>query len=668
MYFGVDYYPEHWPEKRWSKDAELMRKADINVARVGEFAWKMLEPEEGIYNFSWLDKAIDILSGENIKIILGTPTAAPPKWIMDKYPEIYNVDEYGNIKGFGTRRHYCCNSKIYQEYSKKIVTEMVHHYRDNPNILAWQIDNEFGCHNTVHCFCNNCREAFKSWLKKRYLKVENMNKEWGTVFWSQSYSNWDELILPKYTVCSGHKEFADHVHNPGLLLDYYRFCSDSYIEYYKMQAEIISKISPGKPITHNLMGTMVNDIDCYNLGIYLDVVSWDYYPSLILYKLNYNNAGFNADAMRGLRKKNFWVLEQQSGPGGWNFIGNTPKPGQLRLWTYQQIAHGADMVVFFRWRACLFGTEQYWYGVLDHDGIPRRRYFEIKKTGLEINRLSEILDGSVIKPEVAIIRSYECLWSNKIQPGNKNLDYDNIVSQYHKALTVNHIPTDIINSLDDLLPYKFVIIPAHSIMNETISKNLIDYVENGGHLLITYRTAIRESNNQMTVKTPPGYLSEFAGIEIEEFNSLNHGDTNTVIMKDNSLKGQASIWCEIIKVIDAEVLANYSKDYYSGKPAITVKSVSKGKVYYVGCDLDQNFIDLMMRDFTKIAGVSTLLPKPFSNVEVTKKVKNNEEYLFILNHGEKSNRVPVNGVDIISNSNIKDKIELKPFDVAVVKL
>jgi len=659
MYFGVDYYPEHWKKENWEKDADLMKQANINVVRLAEFAWSKIESQEGQFDFSWLDEAIDMLSRKEIKVVLGTPTAAPPKWMMDKHPDIYNVDKYGNIRGFGSRRHYCYNSEIFKQFTRRIVTEMANHYKSNPNIIAWQIDNEFG----GLCYCDRCLKAFKRWLKERYVTIEKLNDEWGTVFWSHSYRKWDEIILPRYTVTEG---VVPYVHNPGLLLDYYRFNSGSCKEYQKLQIDIIRKASPAKPITHNMMG-LFNEIDYYKLGEGLDFVSWDNYPNSQWSKNHYDYPALCADIMRGIKRQNFWVMEQQSGPCGWNFFRDTPKPGQLRLWTFQQIAHGADAIVYFRWRACLFGTEQYWYGILDHDGIPRRRYMEVKRTGQEFRLLSDVIVGSKVFTEVAIIRSFECGWSNMIHPGNEDFGYDEIIGQYHQALTENHISTDIVNSLDDLSSYKFVILPAHILMTEEIKKHLMDYVTAGGNLLITYRSGAREWNNQMTTKTLPGLLKELAGVEVEEFDSLNHGRTVKVMMKNELIEGYASVWCDILKTDGAEILATYAQDYFSGMPAITVNNLGNGKVYYVGSDLDQKFITVMISSFCKEAGANPLLPKPVPNVEVMKRIMGGKEYLFILNHGEEEVSISIDGFELISNAQLKGMLILKPYDVAIVK-
>ncbi|MBC7959243.1 MAG: beta-galactosidase [Vallitaleaceae bacterium] len=275
MYFGADYYPEHWTKERWAVDAKLMKEAGLNVVRLAEFAWSKIETVEGIYDFVWLDEATEIFSELGIKIVLGTPTAAPPYWLMDKYPDIYQTDRYGIVKKFGSRRHYCANNMHFHEYSQKIAEEMAKHYQGNDNIVAWQIDNEFGCHGHI-CYCENCKQSFQQWLSIKYEDIEALNKEWGTIFWSQTYNSFKEVIVPAYTQCDGDSEMSGKAtHNPGLLLDYMRFQSDAIIKYQKLQIDIIRQYSD-QPITHNLMGHF-SELDYYGLGRDLDFISWDNY-------------------------------------------------------------------------------------------------------------------------------------------------------------------------------------------------------------------------------------------------------------------------------------------------------------------------------------------------------------------------------------------------------
>ena len=661
MYFGADYYPEHWPRAYWENHAQLMQEAHINVVRLAEFAWVKMEPQNGEYDFSWLDDAIDVLSKYQIKVVLGTPTATPPKWLMDKFPDIYTVDAYGIRRGFGSRRHYCYNSTSFQQVTKKIVAKMAIHYKDHPNVVAWQIDNEFGCHNDTQCYCDNCLAAFHKWLQKKYETIDALNQNWGTVFWSQTYGSWKEVILPAYTQCEplNQRGFA---HNPGLLLDYARFASDSVVAYQKLQIDTLKKNGCTLPITHNMMGNFA-DIDYYDLGKDIDFVSWDNYPATADYRL----VSMAHDIMRGIKESNFWVMEQQSGPSGWNVMSDTPKPGQIRLWTYQAIAHGAEAIVYFRWRACPFGTEEYWYGILDHDGIPRRRYFEVQKIGQELEMLSKWFLDSQVVSEVAMVRSYENLWSHRFQPHSVSFDYNNLLLAYYKGLQDNHIATDIVSINSDFAKYKIVLMPAYNLVEEEIKNHVERYVKNGGTIVLTFRSGTRLLNNSMTLKTLPGEFREMAGITVEEFNA---NSSKTPIQVSGVFgKGTSTIWCDILKIENAKVLARYESDYYAQEPAVTVNSYGKGTVYYVGCDLDTDAMSNLMEYITMQAGIRPLLPQSDVGIEAIQKVKNGKTYLMLLNHNNKNVGVSLHEgqyIEMITGKPIQGTIQLPSFGVAIL--
>ena len=668
MYFGVDYYPEHWPEERWPLDAKMMREAKINIVRLAEFAWAKMEPEDGRFDFSWLDRAIGILAGEGIKVVLGTPTAAAPKWLMDKHPDAYPKDLYGLKKGFGTRRHYCPTNKAYREYSARITRKMAEHFKENPDIVAWQTDNEFG----AGCYCDNCHKSFQEWLKKKYKTIDVLNEEYGTVFWSQTYRSFKEVPGITYSSSDGFSQNAEagamlstpFNHNPGLVLDYHRFFSDAIAEFQKIQIDEIRKLS-NLPITHNYMGHY-SELDYYNLGKDLDFISWDCYPDNMWGKASYQSVSMAHDLMRGIKRKKFWVMEQQSGPCGWHAMGDTPEPGQIRLWTYQSIAHGAEAVLYFRWRACTFGIEQYWYGILDHDGIGRRRYREIQETGTELTKLSDIITGSDIKNEVVLIKSYDHVWSHRGQPHNLKFNYNGLLGEFYRAFLSNNVTIDVTSDAADFSAYKMVVLPAYNMVTEEFGKKCEEYVENGGVLIITFRSGTRTWNNRMTTLTSPGYFKDIAGIELEEFDSLNFG--RTVKITGEFGEGTASVWCDILKSNGAEPIAFYDSHYYRGTPAVTVNTFGRGKVYYIGCDLDSDAADMLIRQIITREGIKTVIPRIIPGVEAVKRVKDGKTYLFILNHNNKAVDVPIDRkmVDELTGSAFDNLIQIQAYGVAVL--
>ena len=663
MYLGAAYYPEHWTEEMWEKDARLMKEANFNVVRMAEFAWAKLEPQKGRYDFSWLDKAIGILSQHGISVILGTPTATPPKWLMDQNEDIYQKDKYGRVRGFGSRRHYCLNNPRFVELTKEIVSRVAEHYKDSSSVVAWQIDNEFGCQDTTYCYCEHCLKAFQKWLQNKYGSIDRLNEEWGTVFWSQTYHAWDEIVLPAYSVCDGADPKHDG-HNPSMVLDYKRFSSHAVVSYQRIQHDIL-RSHTDKPITHNLMGHFP-EIDYFHLGKDLDFVSWDNYPDYPWDIPSRVKTSAAHDLMRGIKGKNFWVMEQQSGPCGWDVLADTPKPGQLRLWTYQAVAHGAEGMVYFRFRACRVGAEQYWYGILDHDSVPRRRYREIQQTCAELKGLSHLLVGSSVVSEAAIVKSYDNLWSHQIRSHNANFDYNQLLLSYYTALAENNISADFISEAGELSKYKVLFMPAFNLMTESIKELLENYVAQGGSLVLTFRSGTRTWNNAMSELTLPGLFKEMAGVEVEEFDSLNYG--RQIPVSTMAGGGHASVWCDILKPISANALASYTGDYYAGRPAITVNRFGKGKVYYIGCDLDPAALKNLVKVIAADSGIVPLMPGPVDGVEAVQKEKDGKRFILLLNYNAFEVKLPVqeNHKDMLSQSINKGVLTLPPFGVALL--
>lgn len=653
MNFGCDYYPEHWPEERWKKDAQMMAKAGFNVVRLAEFAWSKLEPEEGQYDFSWLDRGIKILAENRIRVILGTPTAAPPAWLARKHPTIFRVDEKGVRSSFGGRREYCPNSSIYRDYSKKIVLELARYYQNNENVIGWQIDNEFGGDAARGlCYCESCLKEFRKWLKEKYGRVEQLNKEWGTIFWSQTYKDWEEIPLPWHT---------ETYHNPSFCLDYQRFISDSYLGYQQLQLDILRKISPRWFITHNFMG-LFNQINYYDLAKGLDFVSWDNYPCYTN-EFTSEKIALAHDHMRSLKKKNFWVMEAQSGPTGGQLIGTTLPPDEIRLWTYQAIAHGAEGILYFRWRTSLFGQEEYWHGILGHDGLPNRRYEEISATGKELLKIGSFLGGSETDSQIAILYSYDIDWAFQIQPHNEEFNYQEHLLKFYQPLWKAGLAVDIVTPENDLSKYRLVIAPNLLLVNKEIIDNLIQYVEKGGWVLTTFRSGVKNWNNVILEETLPGKLSQLTGIKIKEYCSLPSDEGNKVkIIEEEMGKGifNCGVWCDIIQVEKAKTIGLYTQDYYQGEPALTINKYGKGYVLYLGTLMDNQFYQTLIDWLLKKIKITSSLKLP-SGVELSERSKEGKKILFLLNHNKEEKQVKIDKEyeDLLTKKTHKEFINLK---------
>ena len=629
--FGVCYYPEHWPKEQWPEHVRLMAEAGINTIRTGDFSWGVLEKEEGKYDFSLIDEAMELWAKAGIKVIMCTPTAGPPKWLVNKY-DILQRDRYGRPEGFGARREACANSQIYREKSAQIVEALGKHFQGNPNIIAWQIDNEFGCHESTRCYCENCRKEFGKWLEKKYKTIDALNEQWGTVFWSLQFSSFEDIILPTYNSCEPENAHS-WSHNPSLDLEFRRFSSDSWVDFQKMQIDILRKYTD-KPITHNFMGHF-SDLDYYKMAEELDFVEWDDYPDNQWGGSEYEYVSMANENMRGVKDRNFIVAEQQAGPAGWDQMGATPEPGQIRLWTHQAIAHGGEGTIYFRFKTLHYGMEQYWYGLLDHDGIPRRRYYEVKQTGEELKKLSPYILNAKNDYDALIVKTYDDVWAHEIKSHSPHFDYRNLLYAYYKANADLNVTTAV--SVGNYDRYKVVYMPGYNIIDPEQIQKITEYVQNGGTLVTTFRSGTRDQHNNLRTDTLPGAFRELAGIEVEEFD---------VPRKNTHVQGlvssSASVWCDVIKPVTAKVLCTYSDRYFAGKAAVTVNQYGKGTVYYVGCDLEQDALKELIRYISQNAGIQ--LPDLPDGVELVKR----EYYCILLNHNEEEKKTDIRGVSLLS--------------------
>jgi beta-galactosidase len=664
VYFGADYYPEHWPEARWPEDALLMAAAGFNVVRLAEFAWARLEPSEGQFDFGWLDRAIDLLASHGMRVVLGTPTASPPPWIMEQHPDLYRVTPDGRRLTYGLRREYCPNHQGYHDHCRRIVDAMAAHYSGCPAVIGWQIDNEFG----DRCYCPTCASAFQSWLREHYGSLDGLNERWGTVFWSHVYSNWEQIPVPLNTIGPS---------NPGLALDYFRFCSDSYVAFQQKQIDILRSHCPEHFITHNMMGFAYDQIDYFALARPLDLVSWDNYPRLQWNMHTESDPVLPAlghDTMRGLKRQPFWVMEQQAGPAGWDIVGPTPRPGELRLWAYQAIAHGADGIVFFRWRTAQVGTEQYWHGLLDHHGRPGRRYEEIRKMGAEIAALGKLLDKTSPESHVAILHSYDSRFAFQIQAQNPDFHYPSYIVEVYRTLYDLHIPVDIVSPEADLSSYRLVIAPALHVVGEQTAANLQRYAAAGGVLMITARSGVKDEANRVVDQTLPGLLAELCGVEVEEYDSLSAGKSNAIRFVGAVPSGETSMkaeaWCEVLRPLQADILGVYTQDFYAGRPAMTRRSVGSGTVVYIGTFGKQDLLRPVLRWLLQLTDVKPLISPSAPGLEVAERRQGERSLLFVLNHTDQEQWVRLEETyqELITGSRVAGTVPVASRDLLILEV
>ena len=658
--FGVDYYPEHWPEERWPEDARLMSEAGINVVRLAEFAWSFLEPEPDCFDFAWLDRAIKILYERDIQVILGTPTASAPPWVMGMLPDAYKVNEHGHRLTYGNRCEFCPSHSSYRERGRMITSAMANHYGEHPAVIGWQIDNELN----GRCYCPNCQSSFQNWLRVHYGTLEKLNAAWGTAFWSHVYTEWSQIPVPLET---------GGVPNPGLDLDFRRFMSNTFTGFQQEQVDILRQTCPKHFITHNFMGFGFDQINYYDLAKPLDFVAWDNYPRTgwhLSKEVDHAYLALGHDTTRGFKGKPFWVMEEQSGSGGWQTVGMTPRPGEMRLWTYQAIAHGADAVVYFRWRTARFGTEQYWHGVLYHHGQPGRRYEELKTIGSELKRAGEQLLGSENRNQVAMILSYDTRWAFQGQANHADFSYAALFRSYYKALHARNIGVDVVSPDADLSRYRLVIAPALYILPEEVANRLRSFVQSGGLLIATARSGVKDEANAVVNRHLPGLLADVCGVEVDEYDVQPADATIPLELALPGREAQSAgsrLWFDVLRTTTAQPIGTYQSEYFSGSPAITLNHFGEGKAVYVATLGDDALHDTIMNWALQSIDLGSPIHVP-AGVEVTERWQGDQQVLFLLNHTNETVEVPLTQsfMDLLGGTTVNETVKMPPYGVSVL--
>lgn len=643
MYFGADYHPEHWvyplagtpeaPESRWERDAELMAQAGFNVVRIGEFTWGLCEQEEGKYDFSWLRRVMDVMQRHNIKVVLATPTAAPPIWLAKKYPEILPINERGEKLHEGTRRAYCMNSDVYWNFAKKIVREMASALGDHPQLVAWQIDNGLGGHGTESSFNEQSAKDWYAWLEAKYETVERLNEALGLRFWGQVVTSFDQVPMPLV---------APTAHNPALVVDWRRFCSDTCVAFVRTQADILHEITPNVPVTTNLRA-LTRDFDHFDVAQVLDFVSVDSHATI---KARSAENACEVDMLRSLKKEGikipgggtsgFWVIEQKAGHVNWQEVNSLVRPGVVRLFTYQLISRGADGVLYFFFRQPRIGSEKFYGGVLTHNGRGDNRvYKEIAHIGEEMKLLAPAIKDTKVVAEVCILYSHDNSWAMKV-PGQpqKYFNYREHIQLFHTAFHDRNIPVDFARPTEDLSKYKLVIAPSLHMLAGGEADLLKLYVQNGGTLVATCNTGLIDEHGIAPSDGFPGNCTDLFGMEVVEFDPLPPGEENHLTFKGAfpaSHLHPARTWCDIIEPKEAQVLATYAKDFYAGKAAMTVNEFGLGKAIYFGTVSHQHFYYDLVAWLRQQCNLFPLLKVP-DTVEVSMRQKDDRKIYFLLNH------------------------------------
>lgn len=660
--YGGDYNPEQWPEEIWEEDMRLFKLAHIDIVTLNVFSWAALQPDEDTYDFSRLDKIMKMVKDNGLKVCMATSTAAHPAWMARKHPDILRVKHNGMKRKFGARHNSCPNSPTYRKYSVALAGKLAERYKECDNIVAWHISNEYG----GECYCENCEKAFRGWLKKKYGTIDELNRVWNMSFWGHTLYDFDDVVLPNMLS----EEFAwDGIRTnfQGISLDYNRFNSDSMLECFQMEYEAVKKYTPDIPVTTNLMGSY-KPLDYQKWGKYMDFISWDNYPGYDSYPAQ---VAMQHDLMRGLKQgKPFALMEQTPSVSNWHIYCKLKRPGVMRLWSYQAVAHGADTVMFFQMRRSIGACEKYHGAVIDHVGNENTRVFrEITQLGKELDQIGSEILGAKEDAKVAIVFDWDNWWAAEFSAGPSRLiNYCQEVGRYHRALSEQNISLDFVSVDDDLSSYKLVIAPLLYMCKDGFDEKIRSYVKNGGSFVTTYFSGYVEDHDLVITGGYPGRLKDILGIWVEESDALPEGEANSFTYKGKTYPAQ--VLCDLLHLQGAEALSNYESDFYEGMPVLTCNRFGEGKAYYVATASDEEFYKDFLGGLCKELEIMPVADVP-EGVEACERINEKGSYLFLLNHSAKEQRVLLEkaGCDLISGQSYQagDSLVLSKAGVAIVK-
>jgi len=672
-YYGAAYYPEQWPEHTWEPDIRLMKQAGLNATRIAEFAWSRIESSPDCYDWTWLDKVMKLLHENDIGVVLCTPSASPPMWVVDACPGMLNIDVNRIERPAGARRHYCPNNPEYRLHSVRIAGAMAQRYGNHPALIGWQIDNEFG-EGVGPCYCDVCAAEFRNWLKEQYASLEALNEAWGTVFWSGQYNSWDQIKPPM----QGSRPFAQPLipglrHNPGWVLDYERFSSDSFVAYQNLQENAV-RPHTDKPVTHNGMGLASNNIDYYDLFKTLDVCGYDCYPSVVAE--SYSASSRNMSHSRNLTGKPPWILELSSGGGFSTWGGARPQapPGALRLVAWHVFANGGEMALYFQWRMMAKGAEQLESSILELDGVPRRKYEELKRTASELKRLEPWLSQTQVKSDVALIFSYDHHWAHSLKPFSNSFSYSDQSGALYDALVAKGLNVDVVSLEADLTKYRMVVLPSPILMTPEIAAALKSYVHGGGVLLSTFLTGVKDWHNVGIWDRPlPGYLDDLFGVNVVEVDPGCPDLPTRIALDTGACKCEVkhSVWSDVLETVgrDTDVIGRIVGSYRAGEPVITRNRAGKGLAYYLGAWLEKDALSTILDEVLNAASVlrsPIIVPE---GVELIRRTGGNLDVTFLLNWTYAPVTLNLNGLytDLMTDRRHEGVFELAGRDVAYLR-
>jgi len=655
--YGGDYNPEQWPPEVWEQDVALMVEAGVNLVTVGVFSWALVEPAEKEYDFGWLDRVLDLLHEHGIRVDLANASATPPPWFSHAYPDSMPVDADGVRHWYGGRQAFCPSSPDYRVAAARLTETMVKRYAGHPAVVMWHVHNEYGCHNW-NCFCDTSAAAFREWLRERYGSLDQLNRAWGTAFWSQHYSDWAQVIPPRTTA---YNTFA----NPTQQLDFWRFSSDELLDCFRAEAQILRDHS-SQPVTTNFMG-FFKPLDYWAWAREQDLVSNDHY---LLGSLDDEAASHDlsmgADLMRSLAGGDSWLLmEHSTSAVNWQPRNLAKAAGQMRRNSLTHVARGADAVMFFQWRASGGGAEKFHSGMVPHAGTDTMLWREVVALGRDLESIAEV-SGTRVQADVAILFDWHSWWGVELNSHpSGDVDQMTDVRAWHRALWERGVTCDFAHPESDLSSYRLVLVPQLYLASDATSAGLQRYAEAGGHVVVGWFSGVVDEDDHIRLGGYPGAFRDLLGVRVEEFAPLRPGES--VRVEGLPVPATGTMWTERGAATDAQVVAGYADGPSAGDPAVTRRAAGAGVAWYVGTRLDAAGLDEVLGTAVRQAGIEPALGALPPGVEVVRRRGPDGDYLFVVNHGDDPVIVPVEGTNLISGATWASTTSLAGGDVAVIR-
>ena len=664
--FGGDYNPEQWPPEVWKDDYRLFDTARIDTVTVGVFTWALTQPAADVHDFSTLDRIVAEAEEQGRRIVLATGTGAHPAWLARAHPEVTRTDFEGRRHRYGQRHNSCPNSPVFRRLSAEVAGRIAERYAGRPPVIAWHVGNEYG----GACYCERCAAGFRVWLRARYRTLDALNSAWCTAFWSHTFSDWEEIEPP--SALTEHWRGPDHTAFQGITLDYLRFMSDAMLANFRDEKAAIRRHSPDTPVTTNFMG-MYRPIDYHRWAPHLDFASWDNYPP--------EDAGpawaaLSHDLMRGLKDGlPFWVMEQAPTTTACRDVNPVKRPGVMRLWSWQAVAHGADAVLYFQMRASRGASEKYFGAVINHAGRDDTRVFrEVASLGEELERFGDVALGARTPARVALLFDWDSWWTLEISDGPSRLvRYQQVVLAYYRALWEAGVDVDVVAVTADLSGYDVVVAPALHMLKGDLPQRLEDVARRGGSVLATYLSGRVDESDNAFLSDVPGPLGPLMGIRIDEWDARGADVVNPVRLQAGGevLEAGARLVFELVVPQGAETLGAYGADFYAGTPAVTRNSFGAGHGWYVATGLDQPGVDWVVRQVLAAHGIAGRVPELPCVESAVRVAPDGTRLLFLLNHGDDAVEfaAPAAGVDLLTGARTEQggTLALAGYGVAVLR-